>query len=344
MMLRRLLVGCLLSGAVLHGAGAADSISVQPQEPVANVFGGKEFVCHFLIVSKDSSWKGKAAWSFAVAGRIVARRERELTIESRQGADLEVRFAMPEVKAGVVLEGVLSVILADDSAALAVAATEKRLWIFPEDPFADNQAWLKGLNLQLFDPEKKTADRFEKAAIPFNRLAHVDAIGGLQSGVLIVGEGVSFKVYRGLYGLLTEAAARGIPVLCLAPAEGSIRMAGATDTPLPVAQRLGFRRNDVIAELDKRLDAGFWKPEGKVPVMGLELKGEQGAVAGDFNAQGWPWMEMRLAPKGARLVLCGFALIEPWEDNPAPRFLFERILRYVATMNVKTVNHSTVEP
>lgn len=99
---------------------------------------------------------------------------------------------------------------------------------------------------------------------------------------------------------IVQAAARGVPVLCLAPGEGSIALPGSADAESPSPAGLSLRREDAIAELDKRLDAIAWPPKGSVAACRLAVKGDRERVVAEVTQerQAWPWIEARYAGKG----------------------------------------------
>lgn len=128
-------------------------------------------------------------------------------------------------------------------------------------------------------------------------------------------------------GALTQAAARGVTVVCLAPAGGTFVWPGA-DEPLP--QRLSLRRQEVISDLDPRLDAHAWPSVGRVAACGVIVQGDGRGQAMAFVSQSkraWPWLEARY--DRATLVVCGFEIIRCWDDGPTPRFLLARMLDYL---------------
>ena len=314
---------------------AADQrVDVVPQEQWSNFYGGKEVVLHFSI-SAHESFKGVAGWVLSSGGRTLARGERAVAVEPGRAESLEVRFEAPNVKEGVALQGILNVSVFKQDSKGAAGSCEKNLWFFPRDAFAGQKERLKERNINLFDPEKKTVAVFSKAGIPFNELGNINVFEEVKNGVLIIGEGISFKDYRGLYEAMIKPAAGGIPVLCLSPAGGDIVLPSAdSDLPRPVA--MFFKGKEVVRELDKRLDADAWAPEGKTLSSVIKLRGERDGIAGEVakDDNGWPWVEMEFAGKAgnngqirqSRLIVCGFGIIEKWENGPAPQFLMLKLI------------------
>ena len=217
------------------------------------------------------------------------------------------------------------------------SAVEKQLWVFPRDPFALRKDWLKARNIHLFDPEDTTKPALKALEIPFTSIRNLETVHDLKDALLLIGEGVSFRDYRALSALMLHAAARGLPVVCLAPAGGQATILDPDDEALPSPNALRLRRADVIRQLDKRLDRIAWPPDGRIVQSSLVLRGERGPVVGVVTegGEGWPWLELSFGPtqvtekKGGQLIICGFGIIDKWEAGPTPRFLFARMLEYV---------------
>ena len=324
-----LMLGFLL---VCTAAQAAPKLAIVMQESWSDVFGGKEAVFHVLVGARETT-RGRLAWRYAAGDKTIARQEREIDVAPGRSQNVEIRLPVPEVKAGVILNTTLSVAVNENGAAQATATLEKTLWVFPPDPFAGRAEWLKEQNFWLFDPERKTAERFEKSHIPFKRISDVGAFQDVRNGVVVIGEGVSFKVYRGLWDQLMAVASSGVPVLCLAPAEGSVPLLAPDESAFPAPASLKLEKAAIIRKLDKRLDAEAWPPDGLICLRTLTVRGERGAVIGEMAppaAGGWPWIEMSGGLPRGRLIVCCFAVIKKWETGPAPRFLLERVLQYMS--------------
>ena len=136
------------------------------------------------------------------------------------------------------------------------------------------------------------------------------------------------KDYPGLGESLVRAASRGLTVLCLAPSAGTLPIPGTKNSALPLPHRLTLRRADVIRGLDKRIDAEAWV-SGNSVVTSLVIRGDEGAVHGDVDAGGWPWVEIAYGKPRGKLVFCGFGIIRPWDASPSPRFVFARALEHL---------------
>ena len=66
----------------------------------------------------------------------------------------------------------------------------------------------------------------EKARVPFTFTKNIAALDELREGLLVIGEGTAWRDYRALGEAAVKAAARGVPVLCLAPGEGRLVLPG----------------------------------------------------------------------------------------------------------------------
>jgi hypothetical protein len=329
-------IAATIMGMVLLGAAPVVGGPVTLTAPGlgANLFGGKEVVLQ-LTVSATEPFRGTLGWRLASEGRTLARREQAVAIEAGAAVGVEIRFETPSVKDGTALATTLEVMVMAKGGTAAAAKLNKSLWIFPANAWADRGAWLKQLNLRLFDPDGKTSALLEKEKIPFTAIRNVSALAELTDGVLLVGEGVSFKDYRGLARSLLQAAAGGTAVLCLAPREGEIPIVDASEDKQPQPIRMDFRQCEIIHELDKRLDAACWPTTGAGSV-GIQLQGARGPVVGEVSqaGAGWRWIEMTYAGgkhKG-RMVVTGLALLEKWDTSPAPRYLLLKMLEHVAPM------------
>ncbi len=316
--------------------GISDEVSLRVQEGWSGLFGGQPAEFH-ATVTAGKSFEGRVGWSLTIGRHTVARREATVTAGPGKAGTFEIRVDLPPVRDGVIVPAELSIVVLGSQNNSVETSLKKRLWIFPEDPFTDRREWLKQLHIHLFDPEGNTRTVFEAMDIPFSQTSNVDSLGVLKGGLLVIGEGTSFEDYRGLPEMLVHAAARGVGVLCLAPSGGQFPMPGAEGHRLPNADRITLRRSDVIGELDKRLDAWAWPPDGKVVASSLAPKAEREHLLAEVVAgsAGWPWLLATFPGQRGKLVVCGFGIIEHWNAGPSPRFLLARILEYVNTDNSK---------
>ena len=306
------------------------AFDVRVAEPWSDVFGGQDATFHCLVIG-DAALRGRIAWTLRAGNATLARQERELVVAPGAAATTEVRLQMPEAKEGVVADLALAFAVFDANGK-QVGACVKPVFLFPSDAFQGRKEWFRDLHVRVFDPEKKTAGRLTREELAFELVANADTIADMTNGVLIVGEGVSFKDYRGLWGDVVRAAARGTRVLCLAPAAGSIDLPLGAGSDLPRATSFQLRDQTVIHQLDKRLDAVAWPPDGRTCASGLAIQGERGPVVAEVVApdQGWPWLDLEFPGGRGRVIVYTFAVVDKWETGPAPRFLLTRILEYLA--------------
>ena len=324
---------CLVASAFfapLVRAVAEAQPAVIAHESWGAVFAGKQTAFHFAVTS-PASRQALVAWSLSVDGRVLARREQSVTVGPGHAAEIETAFELPKGKDGVILQATLVVsVLAPDGRA-TLAGIEKPLWVFPDNPLFGRTRWAETLKLSLFDPAGKTAARLSELKVPYREITRQDSIPGITDGVLLVGEGLSLKEYRGLASLMNRTAAAGVPVLCLALSEGELIVPTAAESGSCLPAAMHFRRNDIIHELDKRFDADGWPPDGKAAATALALRGDRGPVMGEIVADtntGWPWIE--LVYGRGRLILCGFPVVAKWQESPTPRYLLLRMLEHIA--------------
>lgn len=303
----------------------AGEVSLQFQEPWADVFGGTTLVFH-AVVSGDGTDKGIVSWNLSVNQRTVQSGDQP----PNGSGIIPVTLSIPEIMPGIVMDGVLTLSYHVTGGSVAATSLARRVWLFSPDPFSGRIQWLKSLDIRLFDPEGGTAPVLEKAGIPFAMLKSVDAISQVDTGMVVVGECTHMDQQRGLADALMRVASAGRPVLCLAPAGGSISLEeharpelSRGTVRLQSPSSLTFRQSDVITNFDKRLDSVVVK-------SALDMVSMRDTVQGQFSADGqWPWVEMSFGT-GGRIVFCGFGLIDQWDANPAPRYVLNAILDRLA--------------
>ena len=149
----------------------------------------------------------------------------------------------------------------------------------------------------------------------------------LSEGVLLIGEATAWRDHRALGEGMFRAAARGVPVLCLAPGEGSTELPGAAETDLPQPDAMSFHRGDFIREFDKRLDAD-WPEEEKTIAGRLSVQSDRGrvVVAATQDKRDWAWLDVRFPHPHGRLLVCGLPIMRQWEARPTPRYLLSDLL------------------
>lgn len=309
---------------ICPGRSEEAKLALDCRELWGNVFGGKETVFH-ISVAAPATVQATVSWQFTCEGRTIARGEQAVDVTPARPAVAEVKLIVPPVNEGVVMPASLVV-----TAGRASTELVKPLWIYPENPFAGRVEWLKKLDIRLFDPAGKTAAMLESAKVPFDLVKNLDALAEAQKCILVVGEGVSLREYRALPEVIVKAASRGVPVLCLALADGEFPFPGTQGNDFPFPSAVILKQNDIIRELDKKLDSVAWPPDGKIVASRLQLQGDRAGVTAAVVKEdtGWPWVELRFGKSA--LVICGFPIIEKWESGPTPRFLLERILEYAS--------------
>lgn len=311
---------------IAHAEADEPPVAIETREAWSGVFGGTDVKFGFSVTPNEKV-DGIAAWSFSANKRTISRGQQRLKVDAGQSEVVTVPLRVPTVKQGVVFEAQLRVQVVAQGASDSAAELIKPIWIFPDDPFYNRKTWLEELNIALFDPVGETEKVFDKAEIPYRLLPRSSAIEALEKGIVIVGEGVSLDSFRGLFEGLTNAAARGVPVLCLAPGEGSFPLPGASGDGAAL-QCFEFRRGDVVTELDKRLDAEGWPPAGELVSARLAVTSRRSQVLVEVarSTRAWPWLEWRYPDDGATFIICGFGIMRHWDDGPTPRYLLARIL------------------
>jgi len=307
-------------------AHGEEEVQIRPLEAWNSFFAGQETKRHFTL-SSPFPFKGKLAWRLSLKEGTIARGEVAVSLEQDNPQQVGIHLKLPHLKEGVSLGTELSLTAYEDETDEPAASRTERIWILTENPFAERQEWLKGLQIRLFDPVGMTEKALQSLEIPFESVYHFAYNANSVPGCTIVGEGASLEKGN-LCRSLLELAKKGETILCLAPADGVfVLQDDKADEQVPLAIHL--RRNDLIQELDKRLDATAWPPDGTLQTKGVVLaeSREVGQVLAEVVSgyPGWPWLEMKFE-SGGSLSLCGFSVIEKWNDTPTPRFLLLALL------------------
>lgn len=325
-------------GAVLMLGALSGSSDGTPSTPGVleacdsrtNQFSGSEATFRQAIRDTETH-VGRLVWSLSAHGRSL----RHGTVDVRHRGDgptiTDIRVPLPGVKDGVVLDTIFTVALVD-GAGERLATHSRPVRIFAEDPFVNRRRWLEGLEISVFDPVGDTVGVFERSGVPFTPVRGASDIDGMRTGLLVVGEGTSWRDEPGLSAALVAAAARGVSVLCMAPRDGTLPLPASGDASgSERTKSLSLRGADVIAEIDPRLDRKDWSPHGSAVTarMAVAAEGDAVVVRVGHAENEWAWLESRYdsgAARGGTLVICGFGIVAHWDATPASRYLLAGIL------------------
>ncbi len=303
-------------------SGAAADKGVRIVEPWGAVFGGEPTVFH-VEIAPDAPRDATVGWALMVARRAVARGEVPVN-----NGEARIEVQVPPVRDGIHVKAQMRVQLPTPDGKGEHEAT-RSLHIFGKNPFASRQKWLRELNLRIYDPEKDTTALFEEEEIPYHIIRDPRRLGEPE-GIVIVGEGRKFRAKSSVLAALAEFAERGGRVLVSAPSEGSFHFPGTSDAAGALPS-VALRRADVIQDLDKRLDADGWPPDGSLArcAFGVESRHPEVMLSVKAPGEGWPWVSLEY-PSGGRMILCAFPIVETWTDSPNARMLFLRLLEELA--------------
>ncbi len=309
------MIGFLLWG-IAGLAWADEAAQIRLPDPPVSLFGGRP-ATWCLEVAGPVAFEGSVAWNLAVAGGVIARREARVAVRLGEVAPVDIEVDLPGVREGIIAEGRLQMALRDERGEV-FAEMEHTFHVFGADPAAGGMEWLRGLEMTVYDPEGRTAERLDELGWPYRRISNLSALESVGTNVLLVGEGISLRSARGVMESVVRTAQRGGRVVMLAPADGFFPPPGSGDdagTP----KSLQFHDPTYVQGLDKRLDAP--------PLRSVFRLGGQrtGSVVSVESGGGWAFMEAHWSGGGV-LLLCGCGLLETWEASPAPRFLLMRML------------------
>jgi len=304
-----LMIALCLSG---HPALGQERVQ-QPLAPASTqscVLAGQEATFTYLPTDmRVADWQ--VEWSLVAGHRTLQRGgSQALPAPDRDVPGYKIKIPMPPLRDAVVLPVQLQIIWTADG---KTYRHDRPLFIFARNPFAARQAFLEEAQIKLFEVDGKTAELLDEYEIPHSRLLNLSAIDRVTEGIVLVGEGASFREQQKLAESLLRAAQRGVPVLCLAPSEG--------DIPLMYSNRLVLERGEVVRRYDKRFD--------EIPTVchfSLEPRRNEVVLSATNDQEGWSWLDMEFPEKSSekpsgRLIVCGLGMV-----TPVPRYLFVRLL------------------
>ncbi len=200
--------------------------------------------------------------------------------------------------------------------------------IYSPDPSSIRRTVLEAARITLFDPIGDTVAVFDDHDIPHASARSLAAVDQADKGIVIVGEGASFRQQPNLLPALARAAERGVSVICLAPADGEFDFPG-TDSAGSGPLRIAFEQSNVARRYDKRFDL--------LPTLAhLAVGSRRGKILVEASASGpgWSWFSADYAAPSphpdARLIVCGLSIIRDWETTPVPRYLLVHLLEELA--------------
>jgi hypothetical protein len=295
----------------------------------SNVESGKEITIHVRVLASERV-VGRLSWAFSAGAATVARGEANVDVAAGQSKGVAVKIPGPTVRPGVIVEAAFAAAVVREKENHPAAKLRRTFWILPEDPFADRREWAKDLKAVVYDPKGATTQVLKKAEFPFEEERNLAALDEVKAGLVILGEGLSWRDEAGLGDVAWKLAERGVRVLCLAPSEGPFAFPGLGKKASKTVSQLTLRKADVITGWDKRLDADNWHGDFASVTSGIALRADGEDVVGEAAADGvWPWVDVRFGASGGALAFCGFGVIRHWEAGPTPRFVFLRALEAV---------------
>ena len=333
MRVHRLIVGILCWASLGTLALAAEpNVGVRRVDSWTTLFAGKPASMTCEVSSKQAG-EATLSWSLVVSGGVIARGEKAVTLNADRAVEVAWDVDLPEVKPGLIVPATLRLAVhpQDGSAKFEPVEEQVALSICSPDATTLRGEWLKSLDIVLFDPAQRTADLFERNRIPC-RVADDPQCAGLTKGLILYGEGIDPARLDAVWSEAIEAASAGRRVLVLASPGAAVPMEGLLASSTDSLRSVSLKRNDIIRELDKRLDASAWPKPGRLVASSLHwtVRGEQPRVEFRDDAEGWPWLHVRHR-NGGRLIWLGLGLVESWEATPSARYLLLKVLEELAT-------------
>ena len=307
-------------------------VSVRRVDSWTNLFAGKPAKMTCEVALKQA---GEAAlsWSLVVSGGVIARGEKAVTLNADRAVEVSWDVEIPEVKAGLIVPATLRLAVRPQAGSpkFEPVVADVSLSVCSPDATALRSEWLKSLDIVLFDPAERTADAFERSGIPC-RVAGEPQCAGLTKGLILYGEGIGPARLDAVWAAAVEAASAGRRVLVMSSPNATVPIEGLLASADDSIHSVSLKRNDVIRELDKQLDATAWPKPGRLAASSLHwsVRGGQPRIEFRDDAEGWTWLQVRYR-NGGRLIWLGFGLAESWEATPTARYLLLNVLEELST-------------
>lgn len=295
-----------------------------PVDSTSCIFAGKESRLAYVGASVP------VAWRLSAANRTIRQGTAEpAAAKPGEVTKLTIVLSAPGLRPGVTLPAEL---LLTWQANGRERQQIQPVTMFSPDALSVRRATLLHAQITLFDTTGETAEVFDRYELPHKRVHTLAAIEQLDEGIIVVGEGASFRSQPNLLPALIQAAKRGISVLCLAPADGEFAYPDA-DSTWPNAARITFEQASVVRRYDKRFDL-----LPTLTYLAVEARRAKVIIRSSDTGPGWPWFvsEFKSQSPGdssaqpARLILCGLSIIRDWETTPVPRYLLVHLLSGLA--------------
>lgn len=322
-----------------------DALVVAAADGRTNFFAGRE-TAFATVIRGGAAVEGNLLWVLAAGNRVLADGAVAVRHAGPDATKAVVSVTVPAGREGVAADTTLTTVLVD-AAGRRLGRAQRKVRIFPEDPFVDRRRWLESLRIVLVDPAGETEKLLAAAGVPL-LLARPDAdLAALQPRLILIGEGMAWADHPRLSRDLVSLCAQGMNVLCLGPASGTFPLPGTDDANgAGDAASLTLRRADVVTGFDERLDWRDWSAASATVVSRLAIVADREAVVARVGEDtvGWPWLEARFSAREREsdrtmgtFVVCGLGIVRHWEETPAARYLLAALLERLATPPVDVV-------
>jgi len=329
-------VGLLGLPAIADVPDKSETQTFKSMDQWSCVFAGQQTTFHYYL--PETKLRQVAVdWTLLSGSRVIGRGTANPLVETRDDeSQISLLVALPELKPGVTMPAILKLSVVLDGKQHTL---QHDLHIYSEEPFVEQQEFLKQLRLQLYDPLGSTASILDENRIPYTRLRSLAAIDETTDGLILAGEGISLDKHDLLMSSLYAAASRGVPVLCLASSNGAwpMKLDAGGDLPLP---ELTLSREDWIRQFDKRFDSDHWQ-SGRSVSRTLELVAvnDQVEIQLSKRLSGWSWLRLKFPARQTRvpatdMIVCRMELIKSWNETPVPRYLLRHLFEELTPQSV----------
>ncbi len=305
------------------------SFRLTPVRVPMNCFGGVK--AGFTLRLEGVTEIVQLDWELTRDHRLLHKGRLNVRLSTEHPVESTFFIELPKVNEGVVIDGNLRIRVHNDEGT-QYSMLEFPVWIFPENPFGNQQHAYRGWEIEIIDPLDQLESRLSALGFTKSLGEETKPAGSL----LVVGPMKTWE--PDVRQRIATALACQWRVLCFGIKQGKLEIPISSELDLfdpnfPIV----VRSSNVAAMLDARLNVPYHAFCGRAKC--LSIPGESTEIDVDAKAPGWGFLalcrsqpqnnfQLRTGDRGstngdspAIFIYCGLDVTVDWESSPTPRFL-----------------------
>ncbi len=323
---------------------AANAWQLKPIKLPVNCFADRATQFAFEVAGPATNGL-RGQWLLSADRQIFQRGSMRINVTPDKPGELSFEFRTPPVNAGVIAGAKLEVRIIDDQDQ-PVLAEEFRLWIYPENPFEIESAWLKSISIEFIEPNQALATRVKQLG-PGSAAWQAERSRDTKP-VLVIGSQESWDA--AVKQRIEQAVRDGQRVLSFGVKQSTLELSFQNAIKdldeVPAAYVAG---KSFVHQVDPRLSVTQLPAMGQCRItsvgsgaLQLDVKNEPSSwiyVECNFDRPEISTLSAFAKPKivtRPQYIYCGLEIDSQWDESPTPRYLLARLLeRMCAQSNPK---------